>query len=172
MGGGSANFIINILANKLSRIPDINFYVVDIRDCAAAHIAALEKPEAAASRYIAINETVSLKQMAQILAVEFKPQGYKVSSKGLPKAAVWVGKFVKSDAKLLYPMLGKQINYSNEKMIGELGIELRPVEGTVIDTAYSAIEHGLVQKKKGYLGHPSTRPPPEKKEEEGEAAAA
>ena len=167
---GSVIVAFNILSNKLPRIPDVHFLVVDVRDTAAAHIAALEKPEAAGNRYIIVNERLPMKEIAQILATEFKPQGYKISTKGMPKAAMWAAKFVNSDAKMMYPMLGKQITMSNEKMKGELGIEPRPVRDTLIDTGYSIIEMGLVQKKPGYLGHPSTRPPPEEKEE-GAAAA-
>ena len=157
---GSAGFLTPILSNKTSRLPDVHFPVVDVRDTAAAHIAALEKPEAAGNRYICVNERISMKEIAQIFADEFQPQGYKIPTKGLPKAAVWAAKFVSSDAKFIYPLLGKRVNFRNEKMRGELEIEPRPVKETLIDTAYNVIEMGLVEKKPGYLGHPSTRPPP------------
>ena len=167
---GSSGFLTPILSNKTSRLPDVHFPFVDVRDTAATHIAALEKPEAAGNRYISVTERVSMKEIAQIFAEEFTPQGYKIPTKGLPKAAVWAAKFVSSDAKFIYPLLGKQVNFSSEKMRGELGIEPRPVKETLIDAAYNVIEMGVVEKKPGYLGHPSTRPPPEKKESEGAAA--
>ena len=168
---GSVGLILQILTGKTSRFPDVYFLVTDVRESAAAHIAALEKPEAAGNRYIAFTESMSMKAIAQVLAEEFKPQGYKVGSKGMSKAVIWAAKFINSGAKMTYQMLGKQMNLSNEKMKGELGIQPRPVKETLIDVAYSAIEIGVVEKKPRYLGHPSTRPPPEEKPEEPEAAA-
>ena len=170
-GDASANFVTLPLTN--TGLPDVHFGLIDVRDVAAAHIAAMEKPEAAGNRYLLVyNETIAAKQIAQILATEFKPQGYKVPTKPVPKAGVWFAKLFNAAAKQLYPLIGKQLTWSNEKMKSELGIEPRNFETTMIDMGYSVIELGLVPKKRGYLGHPSTRPPPEKKEEgESEAAA-
>jgi nucleoside-diphosphate-sugar epimerase len=162
---GSATFIGNILSGKLSRLPDVCFPLGDVRDVAQAHLAALRKPEAAGNRYICFTEVMPLKAMAQILAEEFKPQGYKIGLKSMPKAAMWAAKFVSSQAKTMYQKLGKKVNFSNEKMKGELGIEPRSPKDTLIDTAYSLVDHGIVVKKPGYLGHPSTRPPPPPQEE-------
>ena len=169
---GSLAFTIQILTGKMSRVPDVYFLLTDVRDCAAAHIAALEKPEAAGNRYLVFTENVAIKAMAQVLADEFKPQGYKVSTKGMPKAAMWAAKFVNSGAKLMYPMIGKQVTLSNEKLKGELGITPRPTKETLIDAAYSLIEMGVVPKKSGYIGHPSTRPPPEEPQESAAEQAA
>jgi nucleoside-diphosphate-sugar epimerase len=157
---GSVGFLAKVLAGKMSRLPDIHFALADVRDAARAHIAALEKAEAAGNKYLSYTEVMSLKEMAQILADEFKPQGYKIGVKNLPKAAMWAAKLFNSQAKMMYTMVGKKFNYSNEKMKGELGVEPNPAKDTIIDTGYSIIEMGIVPKKPGYLGHPSTRPPP------------
>ena len=157
---GSVVLVANMVAGKMSRFPDVYFAVTDVRDTARAHILALEKAEAAGNRYLSFTEMMSLKEMAQIVAEELKPQGYKIGTKNMPKAAMWAAKFVNSQAKLMYTMLGKKINYCNDKMKGELGIEPRTPKETLIDTAYSVIEMGIVPKKPGYLGHPSTRPEP------------
>ena len=170
-GDASANFVTLPLTN--TGLPDVHFGLIDVRDVAAAHIAAMEKSEAAGNRYLLVhNETIALRQITEILATEFRPQGYKVPTKPVPKAGMWIAKFFNAAAKQLYPLIGKHLTWSNEKMKSELGIEPQKFETTVIDMGYSVIELGLVPKKRGYLGHPSTRPPPEKKEEgEGEAAA-
>ena len=157
---GSVKVLHRIMAGKMSRLPDIYFAVTDVRDCAKAHIAAMEKAEAAGNRYLSFTETMHLKEVAQVVADEFKPQGYKIGVKNLPKAAMWAAKLVNSDAKVMYTMLGKKLDYSNEKMKGELGVEPRPAKETLIDTGYSMVEMGIIPKKPGYLGHPSTRPPP------------
>lgn len=159
-GEGSKEFAQRLLNGKLPAIPDVASPIVDVRDVAAAHIAAMEKNEAAGNRYILTNRTVAFKEMAQIIDTEFRPQGYKISTKNLPKVVMWVGKFFDSGIKQLYANLGKNVKMSNERMINELGVQPRPIEESVLDTCYSLIELGLARKTPGYLGHPSTRPPP------------
>ena len=172
-GEGSKEFCQRLLNGKFPAIPDVSSPIVDVRDVAAAHIAAMEKSEAAGNRYILSNRTLHFKEIAQIIANEFQPQGYKIPTKNLPKVVLWVGKFFDSGIKQIYPLLGKSAQLSNERMVNELGVTPRPVEESIIETCYSLIEMGLARKTSGYLGHPSKRPPPaptETANEQGEAA--
>ena len=172
-GEGSKDFCQRLLNGKLPVLPDVTSPIVDVRDVAVAHIAAMEKSEAAGNRYILSNRTLHLREMAQIIGDEFQPQGYKIPSKNAPKALLWVGKFFDSRIKQIYPLVGKTAQLSNERMVNELGVSPRPVEESIIDTCYSLIDMGLAKKTPGYLGHPSKRPPPEPTEtanEGGEAA--
>ena len=61
--------------------------------------------------------------------------------------------------KELYSSLGKNLLYSNEQMVNELGIQPRPVEESIIDTCYSLVDFGIAKKTPGYLRHPSTHSP-------------
>ena len=149
----------DLLNHKLPGIPNVFGAIIDVRDVAAAHIAAVERPEAAGNRYLLVhNETTEYMQIAHILAAEFRPQGYQVSTRRLPKILVWFAKFFDDMASRIYPLIGKQLTWSNEKMKHELGIEPYDLEQTVIDMGYSLIELGAVPKTQGYVGHPSTRP--------------
>ena len=53
--------------------------------------------------------------------------------------------------------LGKNLQFSNDRMVSELGIQPRPVKESIIDTCYSLIDLGIAKKTPGYLGHPSKR---------------
>ena len=156
-GEGSQEFCLRLLNGSLPALPDFSTSVIDVRDVAAAHIAAMEKSNASGKRYLLSNRIVHLKEYSQIIGNEFRPQGYKITSKDLPKAVVWVGKFFSAAMKEIYNSLGKNIHYSNERMVSELGIQPRPVEESIIDTCYSLIDHGIAKKTPGYLGHPSNR---------------
>ena len=172
-GEGSKDICQRLLNGKLPAIPDVSSPIVDVRDVAAAHIAAMEKSEAAGNRYILSNRTLHFREIAQIVANEFQPQGYKIPIRNLPKAVLWVGKFFDAGLKQIYPLVGKTANLSNERMVNELGVTPRPVEESIIETCYSLVEMGLAKKTPGYLGHPSKRPPPaptETANEGGEAA--
>jgi len=171
-GEGSKEFAQRLLNNKMPALPDVAIAMVDVRDVAAAHIAAMEKSEAAGNRYILSNRTISFKEYAQIVGDEFRPQGYKIASKNMPKVVMWVGKFFDSGIKQMYSSLGKNVQVSNERMVNELGVQPRPIKESIIDTCYSLIDFGLARKTAGYLGHPSTRPPPPEPEPPKEEGAA
>ena len=147
-GEGSKEFCDRLLTKKMPALPDLSFPIIDVRDVADAHIAAMEKTDAAGNRHILINRTVHITEFAKIIRDEFQPQGYTIPSEELPKSV---------EIPELKPMLGKVIQYNNERMVKVLGIQPRPVENSLIDTCYSLIDLGLVERTSGYLGHPSTR---------------
>ena len=174
-GEGSKEACERILGGKMPAIPDTSFVVIDVRDVAAAHLAAMERSEAAGNRYILANKLLHFREFADIVRNEFGPQGYKVPSKNMPKPLVWVGKIFISSLKAVYNSLGKTVQYNNEQMINGLGVQPRPAEESIIDLCYSLVELGIVKKTRGYLGHPSTRPTPPPQEtpaDEGEAESA
>ena len=147
-GEGSKEFCDRLLTKKMPALPDLSLPIVDVRDVAAAHIAAMEKSEAAGNRHILTNRTVHITEFAKILRDEFQPQGYTIPSEELPKSI---------EIPELAPMLGKVVHYKNERMVKVLGIQPRPIEDSLIDTCYSLIDFGLAEKTSEYLGHPSTR---------------
>lgn len=165
-GAASMDTCIGLLTGKFPVTVGVNLPLVDVRDVVKAHIAALEKSEAAGNRYALVSGNITLKQMAQMMIEEFKPQGYnKIPSMNIPKCVAWVGKFFDPSTKNIYPSIGKVTRFNNEKMVRELGVEPYPLRDTIIDTCYSLIEMGLVGKTSQYLGHPSTRPPPPSKDD-------
>jgi nucleoside-diphosphate-sugar epimerase len=147
-GEGSKEMCDRLLSKKMPALPDLSFPIIDVRDVAAAHIAAMEKGEAAGNRHVLTNRTIHITEFAKILRDEFQPQGYTIPSEEVPKSV---------EIPELAPMLGKVMQYNNERMVKVLGIQPRPVEESLIDTCYSLIDFGLTEKTSEYLGHPSTR---------------
>ena len=157
----SVGIIVTILGNKMPALPHLYMPLVDVRDVAACHIAAMEKPEAAGNRYIAYAKSMWMKEVADVIAAEFKPMGYKIPSWNMPKLGVWLAKWFDQSAKLIYPNLDKVLTYNTEKMRGELGIEPRDANATILDTCYDLIEKDYIPKARGYRGRPSDQPPPD-----------
>ena len=154
-------FIEQILANKTPMLLNINFPVIDIRDVAKAHIVAMEKPESAGNRYILFSgETRWLREIAEVIDAEFGPQGYKIPLFVAPKPMTWVIKFFNLSLKQLYPLLGRVMLFSNDKLKRELGIQPHDANTTIIDSCYSLIEKGIVPKKPGYRGPQGTTDQP------------
>jgi len=78
---------------------------VDVRDVAQAHLTALTLAEAAGKRHLLVSHSVWLKDMANILSKEFKPQGYWVPTNNAPNLLVRVSSFIDKGVKLVVPRL-------------------------------------------------------------------
>lgn len=157
-GGGTQALCGGLMNGKFPALLNLSFPIVDVRDVVAAHIAGMEKSEAAGNRYVLFTDNVTMKQAALLIKEEFGPQGYKVPTTTLPKAVAWFAKFFDATMRATYPMIDKVIAYNNEKMTRELGVTPHTMKDTIIETCYSLIELGLVKKTPGYLGPPSTWP--------------
>ena len=132
---------------------EMSIPIADVRDVAAAHIAAMETPVAAGQRYVVdCGKNLWWKELADIMTEEFGEQGYKPPSFVMPKIGVFFLKAFNSTLRRVYPMIGKDVRFSNEKMISQLGIEPRDPKTSVIDSCYGLIEIGAVEKKPGYRG--------------------
>ncbi|XP_003385061.1 PREDICTED: anthocyanidin reductase ((2S)-flavan-3-ol-forming)-like [Amphimedon queenslandica] len=165
--GSSLSLITNVIGNKVPGIPNLYVPYIDVRDVAAGLIAAMEKPEAAGKRYLLANEEPPpYLDMAQAIADEFEPQGYKVPAKPMNKVLLWVAALLDEGAKLAKSYQGIEIKYNISRMVGELGITPIPYKTCVLDTCYGLIDHGLIRKTPQYLGHPDNRPPPQEPEAE------
>ena len=151
-GASSGEVVRAIIANDIPALASVNFPLVDVRDVAAGHIAAMNNPNAAGNRYILYGRSLWAKEVAEIISKEFSPQGYKIKSWIIPKVGVWAAKFFFIQAKLVYPALGKEVLFQNAKMKSELGIYPMDLAQSIIDTCYSLIENGVVLKTRGYQG--------------------
>ena len=171
--GSSLLTVSQILGNKIPGVPDIYWPGVDVRDVAAGIIAAMEKPEAKGKRYLLGNEEpLRYLDLAQMIAEEFGPQGYKTPTKPINKVLLWIFSQFDESGKYVRRVQGIQIKYNISRMVSELGITPRPYKATVLDTCYSLIDLGVIRKTQQYLGHPDTRPPTPPEEPKPEESKA
>lgn len=142
--GTSGEVVRMLMKRELPGCPRLGWPMVDVRDVAAAHLAAMTTPEAAGQRYCCANEFAWMKDIAAILAPRFRPQGYKVPTLGLPDFLVRLSaKFDKTLASVVHS-LGHRQDVSNEKIRRELNWKPRSVETMSVDMAESMIRHGVV----------------------------
>jgi len=102
--GASASTISDMINGKLPGIPDLWIPMVDVRDVARLHVAAMESPEAAGKRLIGSQpEPTAMGYLAETL----KGAGYtKVPGRKLPTGLVkFLGIFNK-DARSMVPYVG------------------------------------------------------------------
>ncbi|MGO4617497.1 SDR family oxidoreductase [Nocardia sp. 2YAB30] len=134
-----------LLARDMPGSPRVGWATVDVRDLAVAHRLALETPAAAGNRYICAGEHLWMGEIAHILADEFDPRGFRVPTRQLPNWVVRAVAVFDRGVRLTLPTLGRTERLSADKARRELGWTMRPVRGTVLDTAESLVQYGIVQ---------------------------
>jgi nucleoside-diphosphate-sugar epimerase len=143
----SIEVIRRLLAHEIPGTPRIGFAVVDVRDVAVAHRLAMEIPETGGNRYICAGEPMWLGDMAAVLAAEFGPRGYRIPTRPLPYWLMWtIARFDKT-VRLGLSFVNVRQMVSADKAKQELGWTMRPIGETIVDTAESLLQYGVVRRR-------------------------
>ncbi len=142
----SLELVKKLLEGAIPGLPDIGFGIVDVRDVAAMHIRCLNAPAMAGERFIASGPFMKMAEVAAVLKDGLTPlQSRKVPTRRLPSWLVRI--FARFD-----PLVGQ--------IVGELGNVRdndashardvlnwtpRPARESILDTARSLLEHGVVK---------------------------
>lgn len=138
------------LQREMPMVPKMMFGVIDVRDCARAHIIAMTSPKAPGNRYLAITDCYWMDDMARLLHEEFRPLGYKVPTTVAPKVMIKIASWFDGTLKFILPFLNKDIKLDNSKIKDHFGMQFEDFKKSVIDMAYSLIERGFVKKTPQY----------------------
>ena len=111
--GQSVAMIRDLIGGKMPMIPDVAMGMVDVRDVARLHVAALTAPTAAGRRFIAATaQPVAMSHVASVL----RDAGFsKVPTRKAPNAAIKLMSLFDREAKGMVPQLGKRIAYRNQE---------------------------------------------------------
>lgn len=142
----SIALMLDVLSGKFSSgIPPLYFGFVDVRDCARAHLLALEN-KSSVGRHICVGENSNMLEVAKILKKEFGNR-YKISTKKLPKILIYI--FGPIFNGLSWNYLKKNLNiplkFNNQKIKESFDMSFRPLSETVIDHAKQLITDELVK---------------------------
>jgi dihydroflavonol-4-reductase len=140
-----------LLARRMPAVPDIYWPVCDVRDVAAAHIAALCHPAANAQRFIVSSGQVRYAEMARILADDFDRLGFSIPTLSLPTFVLKFAGLFDRQAELAGGMVGKPYTIDSSKVCRVLGLQLRPVKEAIVACAHSCVKNGLVSRPVQYV---------------------
>jgi len=148
MGYVNRETVFRFLKGGVPTLLDLNLSLCDVRDCAAAHVAALESVDSIDKRYICTHDAVPLKDIVDCLGAMSPRFKRRMPARKLPTRVVlwWVRFFIsRGTFQNLKSTLGKRPGFNLVKERAEIAMELRPWEETVRDTAQWLIDHGLVK---------------------------
>ena len=143
----SVEIIKRMVEGAVPMIPKMGIGVVDVRDVAKLHVLALEAPAETIrdERFIACAEFVWASEIAAILREALGDKARKVPTRDMPD---WLGAIFAlfmPEMKQLRTEGGKVRHVSGQHAVEVLGIDYIPARQSVIDTARSLLEQGIVK---------------------------
>lgn len=140
--------VVKLMNREFPACPDFTYAMVDVRDVAAAHLAAMTSAAAAGRRHLCALDSCSLRDIAAILDSAYRPRGYRIPTGNLPNAMVrLVAKFDKVAALALNDLSNPQ-RIDNSRVRELLGRPLRSLEEMTVATAESLIRYDMVKRPK------------------------
>jgi len=125
-------------------LPKVAFPVVDVRDVARQHVTAMTHPDAAGSRWLACNGTLSLRDIGRVIVDALPDLERKVPTIELPSAMVRLASHFDRNLKSIRADLGRANLCDNSKTVNKLGIEFRSADEAVSSAAKSLRELGII----------------------------
>ena len=133
MDGQSVAMMTAMIGGKMPMIPDLSMGMVDVRDVARLHVAAMTAEGASGKRFIAATaEPVAMATMAMVL----KKAGYtKVPSRKAPTILLQIMGIFDREAKGMLPFIGKAASFDNRATFDVLDWQPTPMEISFRDMA-------------------------------------
>ncbi len=143
----SVEVVRKLIDGSIPMLPDMGIGVVDVRDVAKIHVMALEAPDETVrgERFAASAEFLWVRDMAATLRDVLGVQARKVPTRMMPD---WVSRLlalVMPEMKIVRAEGGKVRDVSGAHARAVLGFDYIPARQSVIDTARSLIEQGIVK---------------------------
>ena len=141
--GTSLKLIQRLLSGKDPMVPRVGFPVVDVRDVAAAHVRALQRPDSAGARFIAAERFLWIQEMANILRAEYPDR--RIPNRLAPDVLMKLFALFDKSIRIITPSLGIEQHLDNAAASGVLGIEFIEARNAVKTAATAMLRDGLVR---------------------------
>lgn len=137
--------VLALMANgKYPAAPRAGYAVVDVRDVAAAHVAAMTHPAAAGERFLVTSGYATLLEIAKMLAHALPDTASRVPRREAPDFIIRSLSFFDRSLLAVLPDLSTRRECSNAKARETLGITFRPAREAVTTAAKSLRELGAI----------------------------
>jgi dihydroflavonol-4-reductase len=141
----SIALVKKLLTGSMPGCPDLGFGVVDVRDVADLHVRTLVAPDMAGERFIASGPFLKVIDIARILRQHLGEQARRVPTRQLPDLLVRMAAWFDPLVRTAVSELGAERHADAGHARDVLGWVARAPEETIVDTARSLIQHGLVR---------------------------
>jgi dihydroflavonol-4-reductase len=143
--GSSISLVERVLKGKDPMLPDMRFSIVDVRDVAQMHVAAISNDATKNERLLAASATYSFVGIAKYLKSIYPMSKAKTAQ--APSALIKVLSLFDGDIKTILPMLGKPMLISGAKAERILGINFIPADVAIRESAEYLVKNGFIKVK-------------------------
>ena len=143
---GANHIVQRLLAGRMRAHPNLAVPIVDVRDVAAAHIAATTAAGAGGRRILVANgePAMPMREIGAILREELGAAAARVPTRTLPDLAVRLAALVSHEARGVAPDLGYLKRVSDSRVRDLLDLAPRPSREAVVAAGRSMVAAGLV----------------------------
>jgi dihydroflavonol-4-reductase len=142
----SLMLVSGLLDGSTPAMPSNGFCVIDVRDVAAMHLAALESPEAIGQRYLATGPYLAFPEVARILREAYPDN--KVTLRVVPDWTIRVLAFFGGPTRQIINDIGNEKHFDGSKGRVLLGRDYRSPEEATLSAASSLLELGLIKTRR------------------------
>jgi dihydroflavonol-4-reductase len=140
--GTSLRVIQRILEAKDPMLPNFGFPIVDVRDIAAMHVAALTRPGTGGKRYLGGDEFLWFPQMAQILKSAFPDR--RIVTRRAPNFIIRVLGLFDKEIRTIVPNLDDRVDVTAERARRDLGLTFRPAREAIVSAGRFIIDNKFI----------------------------
>ncbi len=140
-GGASLGLIKALFAGEFPMVPKIAYPIVDVRDCAAIHVAAMTADEAGGRRLMAGANTLWFSEISAVLRKEY-PRAKKLPKSELPNFSVKLMALFDDRVKGVLPDIGTFHIADASYVTNITGVMPRPAAEAIIAAARSLAVNG------------------------------
>lgn len=137
--GSSIGVVARILRGKDPMMPDISFPVVDVRDVAEMHLRAVQRPETAGKRFLAVAGTLTMPEMGRDLKRAYPAR--RIPTRVAPKFLLRLLALFDPQIKAALPAVGVAHRLSNARARADMAMNFISPEGALRASAAWLIEH-------------------------------
>jgi dihydroflavonol-4-reductase len=138
----SINLVTRLLKGTDPMLPRIGFTCVDVRDIAAMHVRAMERPESIGKRYIGANGFYWFADLAALLRADFPNR--KIAKRVAPDILIRALAIFDPAIRSVLGGLGRSETMSSAQAQTDLGIVFRDPAIAVRETAAHLVENDMV----------------------------
>ncbi|MES2058277.1 MAG: SDR family NAD(P)-dependent oxidoreductase [Pseudomonadota bacterium] len=139
------DIIKRLIGGGVPGYPRLGVAVVDVRDVADLHVRALTAPGMAGERFIAAGPFMAIRDVGAILRDRLGAQGRKVPTRNIPDFVLRVMALFDAALQEVVGELGRTRSASSAHALDRFGWKTRPAEDSIVDTARSLIDLGIVK---------------------------
>ena len=144
--GTSASLIRAMMNGRLPAVPRIGFGIVDVRDVARGHVAALISPGAAGHRFVLNGGDLTLSDIVAVLSETYPDLAARLPRRQLPDGLIRFAARFSSRVRMLSAELGPAKPLDSGPARAILGLSFLSPEEAVRSLADSLLREGLVRR--------------------------